>query len=292
MVIFLGVCALMTGLSVAGWFLGSEKPHPALPLVVGSKLGAPPAEHRRDSRIVLFAAGVARRFSPPSQIEKLDQAIQQAGHAEESDLERVLALKLAGSILFGIAGLMYFIAKPGIFGFVAVVLGVVGGYVVPAMSLTRRAESRREIVRATLPDAIDQLAVSVRAGLSVDSALLRVSQTLRGPFADELRRVVQDIHLGVSRSEALRAFSLRMDIPELSYFVRSLRQADSLGIPVSDTLMMQAKEMRGKRRQRAEEAAMKLPVKILAPTMACILPALMLVVLGPAILQLLENLKI
>ncbi len=178
------------------------------------------------------------------------------------------------------------------FGFAAVVLGVVGGYVVPAISLVRRAESRRETVRATLPDAIDQLAVIVRAGLSVDSALLRVSETLRGPFADELRRVVQDIHLGVSRSEALRAFSLRMDIPELSYFVRSLRQADSLGIPVSDTLMMQAKEMRTKRRQRAEEAAMKLPVKILAPTMACILPALMLVVLGPAILQLLENLKV
>ncbi|MEK7410625.1 MAG: type II secretion system F family protein, partial [Actinomycetota bacterium] len=139
---------------------------------------------------------------------------------------------------------------------------------------------------------IDQLAVTVRAGLSVDSALVRVSETLRGPLADELSRVVQDIQFGVSRSDALRALAQRMDIAELNYFVRALIQADSLGIPVSTILTNQAVEMRVRRRLRSEEMAMKLPVKILAPTLLCILPALMIVVLGPAVIQLMRNLQI
>ena len=282
----------MAGLGVAGWFVAREQRYPSLRLETRSSSGRTAKAVASESRLVQAGARLVRRFSPKENIDKLERAVQQAGQPEDYSLDRVLALKLAGSVIFGSAALIYFAAKPGLFGFIAVIIGIVGGYVVPGMSLSTRAESRRDKVRASLPDAIDQLAVIVRAGLSVDSALLRVSESLHGPFADELRRVVQDIQLGVSRTTALRAFATRMDIPELSSFVRSLTQADALGIPVSDTLMMQANEMRLKRRQRAEEAAMKLPVKILAPTMACILPALMLVVLGPAVLQLLENLKI
>ncbi|MFA5775899.1 MAG: type II secretion system F family protein, partial [Ilumatobacteraceae bacterium] len=158
--------------------------------------------------------------------------------------------------------------------------------------VSSRAEARQDSVRAALADAIDQLAVTVRAGLSVDSALVRVSETLRGPLAEELSRVVQDIQFGVSRSDALRALADRMDIPELKFFVRALIQADSLGIPVATVLTNQAVEMRKRRRMRSEEKAMKLPVKILAPTLLCILPSLMIIVLGPAVIQLMRNLQI
>jgi tight adherence protein C len=246
----------------------------------------------RDSAVVRTSAGIARRISPAGRIERLDRTVQQAGRTADLTVERVLSMKLGGALVFGVIGFLYLSSRPGVFGVVVLAFGVIGGWVVPEMSLTNRAQARREEVRSSLPDAIDQLAVTVRAGLSVDSALMRVASTLRGPLADELSRVVQDIQLGVSRTGALRSLGERMDIPELNQFVRALVQADTLGVPIATTLTTQAESMRIQRRLRSEEMAMKLPVKILAPTMVCILPALMIVVLGPAVLQLMQNLSL
>lgn len=232
------------------------------------------------------------RISPPKRIARLRNVVQMASEPSTYTLERVLVQKFAGALVIGSLALLYFLKNPGIFGIVFIVIGTVGGYVVPEMRVSSRAEARQDAVRTALADAIDQLAVTVRAGLSVDSALVRVSETLRGPLAEELSRVVQDIQFGVSRSDALRALAERMDISELKYFVRALVQADSLGIPVSTVLTNQAVEMRMRRRMRSEEKAMKLPVKILAPTLLCILPALMIIVLGPAVIQLMRNLQI
>lgn len=237
-------------------------------------------------------AGALYRVIPTNRIARLRNVVQMAGEPDTYSIDRILVQKFAGALIFGFMSFLYFINNPGLLGIVFIAVGTVGGYVVPEMRVSSRAKARKDAVRLTLADAIDQLAVTVRAGLSVDSALVRVSETLRGPLAEELSRVVQDIQFGVSRSDALRALAQRMDIAELNYFVRALIQADSLGIPVSTILNNQAVEMRVRRRLRSQEMAMKLPVKILAPTLLCILPALMIVVLGPAVIQLMRNLQI
>lgn len=229
---------------------------------------------------------------PPKRIARLNQVVHMAGEPDTYSLERIIVLKFAGALTIGFMSFLYFMKNPGLLGIVFLAIGTMGGYVVPEMLVSSRAKARQDAVRTTLADAIDQLAVTVRAGLSIDSALVRVSETLRGPLAEELSRVVQDIQFGVSRADALHALAKRMDIPELNYFVRALIQADSLGVSVSATLASQSQQMRIRRRLRSEEKAMKLPVKILAPTLLCILPALMIVVLGPAVMQLARNLQI
>lgn len=239
--------------------------------------------------LIRVRADLVHRLTPPSRIERLEVIITRAGQPDNFNVDKIMTMKGFGAIAGGFVGVIYFLQNPGIFGVIVLAIGFIGGFVVPEMLISNRADARRDAVRRALPDAIDQLSVTVRAGLSLDAALIRVSTTLRGPFAEELLRVVQDIQLGISRIEALKSMATRMDFAELNYFVRSLVQADSLGIPVADTLTVQAEDMRLKRRLRAEEQALKLPVKILGPTAVCILPALMIVVLGPAIIQFTRN---
>jgi tight adherence protein C len=240
--------------------------------------------------LIRVRSSLVRRLTPPSRLKRLEKIIARAGQPEGYSVEKMILLKIAGAVAGGFGGFAYFTQRPGVLGAFVLIIGVVGGFVVPEMLVSSRADARRDEVRQALPDAIDQLAVTVRAGLSVDGALVRVSTTLRGPLAEELSRVVQDIQLGMARTDALKSMADRMDIAELNYFVRALVQADSLGIPVAETLASQAEEMRMKRRQRAEEQAMKLPVKILAPMVVCILPSLLIIVLGPAVIQLMRNL--
>jgi tight adherence protein C len=240
--------------------------------------------------VIRAQAVLVRRLTPPSRLKRLEKVIARAGQPEGYSVEKMILLKVAGATAGGFGGVVYFAQRPGLIGAFVLIIGVVGGFVVPEMLVSSRADARRDEVRQSLPDAIDQLAVTVRAGLSVDGALVRVSTTLRGPLSEELTRVVQDIQLGMARTDALKSMADRMDIAELNYFVRALVQADSLGIPVAETLTSQAEEMRMKRRQRAEEQAMKLPVKILAPMVVCILPSLLIIVMGPAVIQLMRNL--
>lgn len=239
---------------------------------------------------VEFREKLVRRLLPPSRIRRIESTYDRAGQPPNLSVEKIVVFKLVGGVLGGLLGILYFSSSPGILGAVVLVGAPICGFVVPEILISNRADARRDSVRASLPDAIDQLAVTVRAGLSVDGALVRVSKTLRGPLSEELTRVVQDIQLGMARVDALRSMADRMDIPELTIFVRALVQADTLGIPVAETLTTQADEMRLKRRQRAEEQAMKLPVKILIPMTVCILPSLLIIVLGPAMVQLLRNL--
>jgi tight adherence protein C len=136
-----------------------------------------------------------------------------------------------------------------------------------------------------LPDAIDLLTISVEAGLGFDAALSQVARNTEGPLAGEFFRVLQEMQIGKGRSDALRALGERTTIPELRGFVGAMVQADAFGIAVANVLRAQAKEMRIKRYQRAEEAAQKVPVKILFPLIFFILPALFVVILGPGIVS-------
>lgn len=290
MITLIGSALVVFGLVVTIWSLKTSRDSAALqltnPRVDGNTGGA------SNDTFLGTIANAIYRVSPPKRIARLKKVVQMASEPDTYSLERILVLKFAGALTVGFMTFLYFMKNPGLLGIVFMVIGTIGGFVIPEMLVSSRAKTRQDAVRTALADAIDQLAVTVRAGLSVDSALMRVSETLRGPLAEELRRVVQDIKFGVSRSDALHALAERMDISELNYFVRALIQADSLGVSVSTTLANQSEQMRIRRRLRSEEKAMKLPVKILAPTLLCILPALMIIVLGPAVIQLMRNLQI
>src|SRR3954471_8683218 len=140
-----------------------------------------------------------------------------------------------------------------------------------------------------LPDALDLLTISVEAGLGFDAALSQVARNTEGPLAQELARVLQEMQIGLRRSAALRALGERNSLPDLRSFVSAMVQADAFGIPVGQVLRVQSSEIRVKRRQWAEEAAQKVPVKILVPLIFCILPCLFIAVLGPAGIQIMNS---
>ncbi len=160
--------------------------------------------------------------------------------------------------------------------------GTLLGYYAPNMVLHQTAYNRSDQIRKDLPDALDLLTISVEAGLAFDAAVSQVARNTEGPLADEFFRVLQEMQIGLGRSEAIRALGDRTDVEELRSFVTAMVQADAFGIPIANVLRVQAKEMRVKRSQRAEEMAQKVPVKILFPLIFCILPVLFIVVLGPA----------
>jgi tight adherence protein C len=228
--------------------------------------------------------GLGRRLTPQGQIEKMNHPLEAAGSPRGWDVNRVLSVK----VLAGGVGLLLGFALPLVGGAaVAVVLGcailgAVVGFFGPDMAIYQLAYNRREQIRKDLPDALDLLTITVEAGLAFDAAVTQVARNTEGPLADEFFRVLQEIQLGRSRGEALEQMAERVNVDELAIFVSAVVQADNLGIPIAQVLRVQAREMRIKRSQRAEEAAQKVPVKILFPLIFCILPALFVVVIGPA----------
>jgi tight adherence protein C len=226
----------------------------------------------------------ARRLSPGAVVAGVERHLEVAGVSWP--LERVLLLKLglAGFLLVG--GLVRSpMADPGPALLLALVAGV-AGYLIPDVVLARMAASRQLTIGNQLPDLLDQLTICVESGLGFDAALARTSKSGRGPLAQEIGRVLQDLRVGVPRSEALDGLLSRTDVPELRQFVHAIMQAETYGVPVSKVLRSQAVEQREKRKFRAEERAMKLPVKVIFPLVFCIMPVLFIVVIGPAYVHL------
>lgn len=230
-----------------------------------------------------------RRSMPSGRIAALGRKLQRAGSPEGWTIERVLAAKALLAVILGVLLVLRFLGEPSVFNLVLAVIGTLFGYFLPEGLLDSKVNQRQAAIRVDVSDTIDQIGVMVRAGLGIDAAIARTARSGKGPFAQELGRVVQDMRVGVGRSVALTNMAERTDIPELRGFVAALAQAEKLGVPVSDTLRIQSGELRIKRRQQAEEQAMKLPVKILFPMVACILPVLFIVLLGPAAIRILDQ---
>jgi tight adherence protein C len=163
------------------------------------------------------------------------------------------------------------------------------GYFVPDLLLYSRGQERQKAMALELANTLDQMLISVEAGLGFESAMQRAGETGKGPLAEELVRTLQDMQVGRSRREAYLAMAERSTIPELRSFVKAIVQADAYGIALSGVLRTQAKVMRVKRRQRAEEKAMKLPVAVLFPLLLFIFPVLFIVILGPAVLNVIDT---
>jgi tight adherence protein C len=159
----------------------------------------------------------------------------------------------------------------------------------PFIILNRRIRDRKKNIQKDLPDVLDILTVSVEAGLGFDGALGKLAEKMKGALVEEFTRVLQEIRVGVTRREALHALGSRCDVPDLSLFTTSLVQADQLGVSIGNVLRVQSSAMREKRRQRAEEKAMKAPVKMLLPLVIFIFPTIFIILLGPAMIQIMDS---
>lgn len=228
--------------------------------------------------------GVGRKFTPADYADRIRQKLERAGNPPGWNADRVTSLKVVGlGAMFVISLLLAVILNKGLpISFVVVATGSVAGFFTPDMYLYQKGADRAEAMRKTFPDALDLLTISVEAGLGFDAALSHVAKNVEGPLADEFARVLQEMQIGLGRAGALRALGERTTLEEMRGFVSAMVQADAFGIPIGKVLRVQSAEIRVKRRQRAEEQAQKLPVKILFPLILFILPCLFIVVLGPA----------
>jgi tight adherence protein C len=228
---------------------------------------------------------LARRLTPAGSVRRLDRLLSRAGRPPAWPIGRLMAAKLVLPLLAGALSLLYISANPGMVSILIGVVATVVCYFLPDLLLHSRGQERSQQVALELPDTLDQMTIAVEAGLGFDSAMARAGKNGKGALAEELVRTLQDIQVGQSRRHAYEALAARTGVPDLRKFVRAIIQADMYGISVADVLRTQAAEMRMKRRQRAEEKAMQIPVKVIFPLMLCILPVLFIVLLGPAVLD-------
>jgi tight adherence protein C len=299
----LGVSAVFTGLLVALIAAGALRSEPsgqARSLNVLEAYSSAPASMRGElepdfserilNPLMGRLTGLGRRLTPADNTERLRRKLDAAGNPPGMTTDRLTAFKgggFLGALLLGlvITMLIGLALMPTMAICVAAALA---GYYAPNLWLYQKAHDRAGQTQRDLPDALDLLTISVEAGLGFDAALAQVARNTQGPLAQELARVLQEMQLGAGRSEALRSLAERSSLPELKNFVTSMVQADAFGIPIGRVLRVQGKEMRDKRRQRAEEKAQKVPVKILFPLIFCILPTLFIAVMGPAVISMMS----
>lgn len=236
---------------------------------------------------------VGRRFTPEERVLRIRRRLDLAGNPPGWDADRVLGLKAFGVLVGGCLGLLagLLVGRGAPVVLILVVLAGVLGWAAPSLWLHQVAYDRSERIRRELPDAMDLLTISVESGLAFDAAVAQVARKTTGPVANEFARVLQEMQIGTGRIEALRALADRSDVPELQSFVGAMVQADAFGIPVANVLRVQSAEMRVKRSQRAEEKAQRVPIKILLPLIFCILPCLFIIIMGPAVILILDNLR-
>jgi tight adherence protein C len=232
-------------------------------------------------------ARIALRLNPRSTVESVGIKLQAAGMGRKISPTAFLAAKAAFG---GIGVLVGLLMGPATFGFLGGILFTAalgaGGFALPGILVNGRAKRRREEIRAQLPDALDLLAVSVEAGMGFDGAISKLTEYMEGPLGEEFALTLGEMRIGESRSDALKKLGDRANTPEVAAFTRAIIQADQLGISLGRILRVQAIDTRDKRQSAAEERAMKAPIKMLFPTVMFIFPAMFMVILGPALINL------
>jgi len=238
--------------------------------------------------LVTNLAEFAMRLSPQRSTEALQHKLDLAGNPY--DLTRYIGIRVLAAVLFGGLGVaLTFVAKtlPFIQRILLPVVGVGLGYYLPVLSLGRKISNRQNDIIRSLPDALDLLTICVEAGLGFDAAMARVAEKWDNELSVAFSRVLQEIQLGKLRREALRDMADRMEVQDVSTFVAAIIQAGQLGVSLARVLRIQSDQMRVRRRQRAEELARAATLKILPPVAFLIFPALLIVLLGPAAIQML-----
>ena len=247
-----------------------------VPTELTAELERPFGERILDPLLKRFQ-NLGRRVSGADQEDRIRQKLDRAGNPPGWTVDRVLSGRILGAIV-GAGGAVYFWLILGLSmpkGVAITALGLVVGFQAPVIWLYNIATKRDQELLKSLADAIDLMTISVEAGLGFDAALQQVARNTDGPLAGEFQRVLQEVQIGRSRSEALRALGDRTKIADIRSFVSAMVQADAFGIPIGQVLRVQSTEIRMKRRQRAEEKAAQVPVKIMIPVILFILPCLL-----------------
>lgn len=239
-----------------------------------------------------FVSRVASRFTPEGYVETVQRKLVFAGNPPSLAIDRILIYKVLGlvSVVVWVPVVFLLLGVGGIVGVLAVALLWGASFVAPDAILNRVVEERKREIAVRLPDLLDLLVISVEAGLGFDQALDRATISIPSALSTEFRQVLQETRIGASRSDALRAMDERTDVPELHTFILAMLQADTFGVSISRVLRSQADDMRVMRRFRAQEQAQKAPVKMLFPLVFCVFPAVFVVIMGPALLRLLDAL--
>jgi len=232
---------------------------------------------------------MAVRLSPAGIATVMQRRLDVAGNPEGWTADRILGVKALGLLTLGALGALAGLRSPELL-IVAGGFGAVIGFFLPDLLLRNSGQKRQQRIPRALPDALDMLTICVEAGLGFDAALAQVARYMQGPLAAEFARALQEMQIGKSRTEAMRSMGERTNAPEFRAFISAMVQSAELGIPVAHVLREQAKEMRVRRRQRAEEQAQKVPVKITFPLILCLFPALIIVIIGPGMIQIAHSL--
>ncbi len=229
---------------------------------------------------------VMARVMPAGIMKSLEPKVARAANPGGLSANEFLGLKVM--LALGIPAFAFVLAgmapRPA-----ALLVTAVLGWQLPDFYLSKKATERKNRIEKSFPDILDLLTVSVEAGLGFDGALAKVVEKDSGPVAAEFRRVLQEIKVGKSRKDALKDFAARCALEDITAFVNAMVQSEQLGLSVSRTLRSQSEQMRRKRRQRAEEQAMKAPVKMLIPLVVFIFPTIFIILLGPAVIQIIEG---
>lgn len=272
-----GSLAIVAAIGLFWWGLTARPSAARSNLLLGLEIGD--AHPSSDTSLLGRVGTATRRLLPRALVDGLEVNLVQAGHPYGLDLARMIGVKVTLAVLTGVALLL--VVHPVIAIACAAILFFLPDYWVLSTRDQRQAE-----MQSAIADAVDQLTICVEAGLGFDAALARVAMAGNGPLTDELRRTLSDIQAGVPRPHALRALADRAQIAEIRQLVNALLQAQKHGVPLAETLRTHSAETRMKRKQRTEEKAAKLTVKMLFPIVVCFMPVFLIIAAGPAFLSL------
>ncbi len=242
-------------------------------------------------------SGSVSRVASTSFTQTTEKRLALAGNPGNMRVADWLGIKAVGAIVGAVIFVLLFVFPAPIkfpfpVNFLMIIVGVMFGYTLPEFWLGGRVRKRQKQILLMIPDALDLLTISVRAGLGFDGALGKVVEKLKGPLTEEFRRALAEIRVGKARRDALRDIIPRTEVPALTNFIGAIIQAEQLGVSISKVLQVQSEQLRIERRQRAEEMAAKAPIKMLFPLVGCIFPSLFIVILGPAIILIMINLQV
>jgi tight adherence protein C len=241
--------------------------------------------------LVARLSRMGTRLGRVSSTEVAEKRLAMAGNPGDLKLTDWMGVKILVAIAIGaIMFLLFGVLSANLTGGLLIAaIGVAIGYMLPEFWLGRKIKARQKVILVMIPDTLDLLTISVRAGLGFDAALAKVVEKLPGPLSDEFRRALAEVRVGKARRDALRDMVPRTNVAPLSNFIGAIVQAEQLGVSISKVLQIQSEQLRIERRQRAEEQAAKAPIKMLFPLVGCIFPSLFIVILGPAILSIIKT---
>jgi tight adherence protein C len=238
-------------------------------------------------------SGIGTRLTSRNRVGRTESKLAEAGYPYGLRTLDFMGLKVVVALAASALGFLLFGLAMGNAsnGFVAVVVGLLLGFFAPDYWLSGRIKARQKAILLAIPDTLDLLTISVKAGLGFDAALGKVVEKMDGPLSDEFRRTLAEVRIGKARRDSLREMVARTNVPALTTFISAIIQAEQLGVAIARVLEVQSEQLRIARRQRAEEMAAKAPIKMLFPLVGCIFPSMFIVILGPAMILIATSLN-